>query len=133
MASAVYQPSASQWASATVHLENRDEWRYFRKCGVRYVAIISGRSSRFYVVRADAGGCSCPWGQSPWSFGKPCSHRIAVELAALEADLIESRKQAPKARPTIEELWPSCWTDGCDNDPAPHSGGCHEHMNSEAF
>lgn len=97
MASAVYSPTASQWASATVHLERRSEWRYFWRENVRYVSIISGRSNRLYVARADADGCSCPWSQNPWSGSTPCSHRIALELDALEADLIDARDCADAA------------------------------------
>lgn len=84
----VYNPTASQWAAAGMHLERRDEWCYFRSNGVRYVRILSGRSNRLWIARADARGCGCPWSQNMPS---PCSHRIALELDALEAELIEQR------------------------------------------
>jgi hypothetical protein len=90
MTSAVYQPTASQWAAAAMHLDRRDEWRYFRSAGVRYVSIISGQSNRLWIARADADGCGCPWSQKTFT---PCSHRIALELDALEADLIEARNE----------------------------------------
>src|SRR4051812_49833859 len=57
--------SASQWASASVHLELRDDplngWRVVRIEGVRYVRMVSGTSGKVYLVRADAGGCECRW------------------------------------------------------------------------
>lgn len=85
----VYQPTASQWAAAAMHLERRSEWRYFRSAGVRYVSVVSGRSNRLWIARADAAGCGCPWSQN---MSTPCSHRIALELDALEADLTESAR-----------------------------------------
>src|SRR5215211_6489217 len=57
--------SASQWASASVHLELRndplDGWRTVRIEGVRYVRMVSGTSGKVYLVRADARGCECRW------------------------------------------------------------------------
>jgi hypothetical protein len=88
MTMTAYTPTASQWAAAAMHLERRDEWRYFWSAGVRYVSIISGRSNRLWIARADADGCACPWSQKTFA---PCSHRIALELDAMEADLIEAR------------------------------------------
>jgi hypothetical protein len=88
MTSAVYQPTASQWAAAAMHLDRRDEWRTVRINGVRYVVLTSGNSGRVYFVRADARGCGCLWSQT---MQPPCSHRIALELDALEADLIAAR------------------------------------------
>lgn len=88
MAATGYTPTASQWAAAAMHLDRRDEWRFFWSAGVRYVSILSGRSNRLWIARADAKGCGCPWSQNTLT---PCSHRIALELDALEADLIESR------------------------------------------
>lgn len=90
MATQLYQPTQSQWAAAAMHLDRRDEWRYFWSAGVRYVSMISGRSNRLWIARADARGCGCPWSQQTTS---PCSHRIALELDALDADLIETRNE----------------------------------------
>ncbi len=142
MASAVYstrQPTASQFASATVHLERRGEWVYFWREGVRYVRIISGRSNRLYVLRADSAGCSCAWSTNPWSGGTPCSHRIALELDALEEDLAEARDlEQPAPTPaaptkTIEDLWPTCRVVACDDDPEPREDFCWRHMLVDAF
>lgn len=140
MASAVYQPTASQFASATVHMERRDEWRTVRIDGVRYVSMVSGRSNRVYLVRADAGGCSCSHYRTTW---RTCAHMLAVELAATLDELIEQAAAIEDAlaeaastllsRKTIEQIWATCWTDGCDEDPIAHSGGCHKHANSEAY
>lgn len=96
MTSTVYQPTASQWASAATHLENRSEWRTVRLDGVRYVVLVSGNSGRVYMVRADARGCGCLWSQRA---ATPCSHRLAVELAATEDELAEQPSPAPASIP----------------------------------
>ena len=85
--STVYtNPSPSQWASAHMHLDRRDEWRGVRIEGTRYVILPSGRTDHVYTVRADARGCSCPWSLRT---GTDCSHRLAVYLAATEDELAE--------------------------------------------
>jgi hypothetical protein len=96
-------PTASQFASATTHLERRSEWRTVRIDGVRYISLVSGRSNRVYLARADAAGCSCTWSQT---MSSPCSHRIAIELAALEDELAEETT-------TLAELYPRCARVGC--------------------
>ncbi len=103
MASAVYSPTASQFASAAMHLERRSEWRTVRIDGVRYISLISGRSNRVYLVRADAAGCGCVWSQT---MSSPCSHRIAVDLAAMEDDLSEDRDP-------MADLFTRCARVGC--------------------
>jgi hypothetical protein len=70
--------SASQQASAEVHLERRNEWRYVRIDGVRYVKLPSGTSGKLYTVRADARGCSCRWYTETQ---RDCSHMLAVRIA----------------------------------------------------
>jgi len=80
--SAAAAPSPSQCASAAMHLERRDDWRVVRIEGVRYVVVPSGRSGRVYLVRADAGGCACPWYTRT---GRQCSHMLALELVAQPA------------------------------------------------
>lgn len=114
---AVYQPTASQYASAASHLDRSSDWRHFWIDDTRYVSLTSGCSGKRYTVRADARGCSCLWSQKT---GAPCSHRVALELAALEADLVEQPR-------------PSCWTAGCDLEPEMGEGGCSQHMNVSAF
>ena len=86
-ASTVTPPTASQWASAATHLEQRASWRTIRIDGTRYVVLTSGNSGRVYIVRADARGCGCRWSQRA---ATPCSHRLAVELAATLEELAES-------------------------------------------
>jgi hypothetical protein len=117
MASAMYQtPTASQYASAACHLDQRPAWRGVRIDGIRYVVLTSGNSGRVHIVRADARGCGCIWSQRG---ATPCSHRLAVELAALEDDLRESAQTpAPARRLTIEELMPACRACGglCERD-----------------
>lgn len=70
--------SASQQASAELHLERREAWRYVRVNGVRYVKLTSGRSDHLYTVRADARGCSCRWYAET---RRDCSHMLAVQMA----------------------------------------------------
>lgn len=77
-------PTASQWASAALHFEKRDGWRFVRIDGIRYAVIESGTSQTVYTVRADALGCECRWYQKT---GQQCSHMLVIELAALESDL----------------------------------------------
>ena len=57
-----------------------------RISGIRYVVLTSGNSGRTYWVRADARGCGCLWSQRA---ATPCSHRLAVELAATLEELAE--------------------------------------------
>lgn len=102
MTSAVYQATPSQLASATMHLERRSEWRTVRISGVRYISLVSGRSNRVYLARADAAGCSCPWSQT---MSSPCSHRIAIDLDALEQELAET--------PVMADLYRRCARVGC--------------------
>lgn len=80
--------TASQYASAAMHLEMRGDWRTIRIDNVRYVVLVSGTSGRVYWVRADAGArsCRCIWSENSTT---PCSHRLAVDLAATEDELRE--------------------------------------------
>jgi hypothetical protein len=71
--------SASQEASAHLHLSRREAWRTVRIAGTRYVVMPSGRSEHVYQVRFDARGCSCPWYSRT---ARRCSHMLALELAA---------------------------------------------------
>lgn len=108
MASAVYTATPSQWASAATHLDQREAWRTVRIDGVRYVVLVSGNSGRVYMVRADARGCGCLWSERA---ATPCSHRLAVELAALEDELAEAAVHPSPAltpRLTADDLWPAC-------------------------
>jgi hypothetical protein len=100
-------PTPSQWASASLHLERRDDWRVYRVDGERYVVLPSGRSAHVYQVRADAAGCSCPWYQRT---GQRCSHMLALDLAALEIDLAAAV--------------PSCKTAGCGELADTRDGFC---------
>lgn len=87
MATQVYSnPTASQWASATAHLEHRSEWRVVRIAGTRYVSLPSGTSGKLYFVRADAAACACPWYLKT---ARQCSHMLSLELAATEDELAE--------------------------------------------
>lgn len=132
MTAQLYQPTAvtaSQLASARCHLERRPAWRTVRINGTRYVSMVSGRSNRVYLVRADSAGCSCAHYTTTW---RTCAHMLAVELAAMEEELAEIAVEQPAPK-TIESIWAICWTKGCDEDPIAHSGGCHKHANSEAF
>lgn len=130
MASAVYTPTASQWASAATHLAMRSEWRYVRIGDVRYVVLVSGTSGRVYYVRADARGCGCLWSQKA---ATPCSHRIAVDLAATEDELVEEASR-PAARKTAEELFGrTCEAGGCTDDAVDGEDYCRRHQLAEVF
>jgi len=86
----------AQWASASLHLERREDWRFVRIDGKRYAILTSGTSGHTYTVRADAAGCGCPWYVKT---GRQCSHMLALDLDALEAELSEPRP-APASRHT---------------------------------
>lgn len=73
--------TSSQMASAELHLERREEWRFVWVDGVRYAKLPSGTSGKLYTVRADARGCSCKW-YSETKQG--CSHMLSVQMAADE-------------------------------------------------
>jgi hypothetical protein len=98
----VYHPTPSQWASAAMHLDRRDEWRFFWVSGVRYVALPSGNSGRTYWVRASADGCSCPWYARTL---EQCSHMLAVYAQATEQELAEA--------PLMADLFTRCARVGC--------------------
>lgn len=136
--SPVYHPTPSQYAAAAMHLDNRDEWRYVRIAGQRYVALASGTSNHLYLVRADARGCACAWYQKT---GQPCSHMLAVELAALEDELRESAEAvpavpaapAPKGRASYEDVFGVCDERFCDADREPGERFCARHALVDAF
>jgi len=108
-------PTASQQASAALHLERRADWRTVRIDGTRYVVLPSGRSTHVYQVRGDAAGCSCPWYLRT---GRRCSHMLALELA--EAQPVP----ASKARPSYDALYPACRTAGCNDVADSKDGYC---------
>lgn len=94
-------PTQSQWASAMTHLEQREEWRFLRISGIRYVSLVSGRSNRVYLARADADGCSCPFYVQT---GRQCSHMLAIYLATTEDELREAAEEAAAVREVEIEL-----------------------------
>lgn len=136
----IAQPTASQFASAITHLERRDEWRTVRIDGTRYISLVSGRSNRVYLARADAAGCSCVWSQT---MSSPCSHRIAIELAALEDELREGyvvgSATVAKAFKTYAELMPAecddrfCTDDALPREPGDEGRYCKRHQLVSAF
>lgn len=109
MQKTAYTPTASQWASASVHLENRDDpingWRTVRLAGIRYVRMVSGTSGKVYLVRADARGCECRWYERTLA---TCSHMLALELAALQDDIVETAASAVIPLKSYRDLYPSC-------------------------
>lgn len=104
--STVYQPTASQYASAALHLERMADWLFVRIAGERYAVIPSGTSGHTYLCRADARGCSC---LGYVKTGRRCSHMLSLELAALEDDL---REPAPVTIQEMRILLPGC-AGGC--------------------
>lgn len=137
MATTVYTPTASQLASAALHLERQSEWRYVRITGTRYVVIESGNSGRTYLVRADAAGCSCIWYTRTLT---RCSHMLALELGALEDELREQAVKAELAeinaswaRRGYGDLYPTCQAPDCDGEPEPRSHSCYRHQLVDAF
>lgn len=111
-ATTVYTPTASQQASAALHLSLRDEWRVVRVDGERYIVLTSGKSGHVYHVRADGRGCSCPWSQRT---GSPCSHRLAIIAAAHQdalaewlADQADDLLAGYEARPRTPTSWHPC-------------------------
>ena len=112
MTSAVYSnPTPSQWANAARHMELRDDpqigWRTIHIDDVRYVVMTSAVSGRVHWARADALGCDCLWSQRA---ATPCSHRLALELAATLVELAESTPIIERLR----ALYPPC-AGGCGN------------------
>jgi len=129
-------PTASQFASASTHLETPIS--YVRVDGIRYAVVTSGTSGRVYQVWADASACAehCIW----WTRTKmQCSHMLAVELAALEDELFQSSVEeilgpAPKPRPSYAAVFGVCNARGCDMDRV--RGGeqyCDRHLLVDAF
>lgn len=136
MAQTLYQPTASQWASATVHLENRIE--HVRINGERFAIVASGNSGKVYRLPADASFCHCIW----WERTRTrCSHMLSVELAALEDELIAEHQideaiaagealaaaYAPPItvlRPRYADLFPECTSNGCHEISESRSGLC---------
>jgi hypothetical protein len=113
-------PTPSQWASAALHLERREDWRFVHIDGTRYAVLTSGSSGRVYQVRADAAGCSCPWYLKT---GQRCSHMLGLELAALEAELSEPQP-APAPRARYEDLFHACAA-GCGDLVERKGQSCH--------
>lgn len=123
-----YTPTASQWASAATHLEQRSEWRTVRIDGVRYIVLVSGNSGRVYMVRADGRGCGCLHSQRA---ATPCSHRIAVDLAALEDELRESAATSTVVPlMTNRELYPGCAA-GCGELVERRGERCYPCLSNE--
>jgi len=104
-----FTATAAQMASALMHLEMRSEWRTVRIGDVRYVVLVSGNSGRVYYVRADGRGCDCVWSQRA---ATPCSHRVAVELAAIEDELREEYVVGSASLKAMRDLFPGC-AGGC--------------------
>ena len=118
-------PSPSQMASALCHLERRQDWRFVRIDGTRYAVLTSGSSGKTYQVRADAAGCSCCWYQKT---GTTCSHMLALELDALEAELFAASVDAALGAPapkraSYTDLFPACRDCG-DLVDGYHDGRC---------
>mgnify|MGYP001582261380 CR=1 FL=1 len=95
--------TASQRASAEMHLERREDWRYIRVAGTRYVVLPSGHSGSTHWVRDDARGCSCLFYAKTFA---TCSHMISVRMAN-EADA----QQVPSLK-SYRDLFPGC-AGGC--------------------
>jgi hypothetical protein len=114
MATQFSTPTASQYASASTHLEQ--PITYVRTNGIRYAVVTSGTSGRVYQVRADASACAdhCIW----WTRTRTqCSHMLAVELSALESELWQAQVDValgPQSKPraSYDELFPAC-REGC--------------------
>jgi hypothetical protein len=115
-------PTASQQASAALHLERQADWRAVRIDGTRYVILPSGRSGHVYTVRADAAGCSCPWYVRT---GQRCSHMLALELS--------EPRPAPAPTPKrsrYEDLFPAC-AGGCGELVERKGERCYRCVSSE--
>lgn len=109
MTAPVYQPTASQYAAASTHLEK--PITYIRSNGIRYAVVTSGTSGRVYQVRADASACAehCIW----WTRTRTqCSHMLAVELSALDDELFAAQVDAALAPPSnvsrYDQIMPGC-------------------------
>jgi hypothetical protein len=120
-------------ASAATHLELRDDpingWRTVRIAGVRYVRMVSGNSGKVYLVRADARGCECCWYTKTLT---ACSHMVALDLAALEADITESAEQAPVPLMTYRDLFPGCIA-GCGELVERQNERCYRCQSNEVY
>lgn len=110
---AQYHPTPSQEAAAAMHLDRQSEWRTVRIGGTRYVVLPSGRSNRVYHVLASGDRCDCRWSQTQRT---PCSHRLAVERAALLDEQIEeidaAIAEACVPLKSLRDLYPGC-AGGC--------------------
>lgn len=105
-------PTASQLASAAMHLDARDSWTYYRMGGVRYVAIQSATSGKTYTVRADGQGCSCRFYAVHQAL---CSHALAVieaehqdRLSEYLADQADALLDEYDAQQQPAATWRSC-------------------------
>lgn len=103
MASAIVAATPSQWAAATMHLENRDQWVTIRIEGVRFVIVTSGTSGRVYGLPVDASSCPCKWNTETRT---QCSHMLALELAATMDELAEDA--AVPTLVSLRSLYPPC-------------------------
>lgn len=138
------QGTASQQASAELHLTRQREWVFFRVNGERYVAVPSGRSDSTYWVRADARGCSCPHYTKG---GRVCSHMLAVATASqppavvvdvrddrislTEAGWQQARPSAAFAR--MADLTGGCRALGCGADREIGENYCERHRLVDCF
>jgi hypothetical protein len=96
----VYQPTASQYASAATHLET--PIHHIRIDGQRFAIVTSGNSDHVYWLPADGTSCPCIWWETTRT---TCSHLLALELAALEQELAEA--------PVMADLYTRCARVGC--------------------
>jgi hypothetical protein len=74
--------SASVWASATAHLDNRVT--FIRIDGERFAVVTSSNSGKVYRLPADASECPCIWNTQTRTM---CSHMLCVELDAMMDEL----------------------------------------------
>jgi len=121
-------PTPSQWASASLHLERRYDWRIVRIDGERYVVLASATSGHVYAVRADAAGCGCPWYTR---MGRQCAHMLALELAATEDELAEQPAPSPKKRASYADLFAACAA-GCGELVERKGEACYRCASGEA-
>lgn len=95
----VYQPTASQYASAAMHLET--PINHIRIDNVRYAIVTSGNSDRVYWLPADGSSCPCIWWEKTRT---TCSHLLALELQATMDELAEQ----PHTFADYRAMYPGC-------------------------
>jgi hypothetical protein len=103
--------SMHTWSTGTL----KQAWGSFER-GTAYFITPCG-----YQVNAVF--CSCP---DYIRGGNICKHIRAVALK-------DRQQQAPKPRPTYENLHPTCQAKGCDSDPETRERFCWRHVVVDAF